>query len=117
MSRISRYVLIQLLLTFLVTLLGMTFVLMFGIVVKKISEFGLGLDSMLQLIPYAAPMALRFAVPASILMATCSVFGRMSADNEVVAAKSLGISPRSLLYPAFSLAVVMSIGNSTLNSL
>ena len=117
MSRISRYVLTQLMLTFSITLAGMTFVLMFGIIVKEISRFGLGLEAILQLLPYATPIALRFAVPASILMATCSVFGRMSSDNEVVAAKSLGVSPRSILYPAFALAIAISMGMIWMNDL
>ena len=115
MSRISRYVLSQLLLTFMITLAGMTFVLMFGIIVKEITRFGLGLDAIARLLPYATPIALRFAVPASILLATCSVFGRMSADNEVVAAKSLGVSPRSIIYPAFALSIAISMGMIWIN--
>lgn len=39
----------------------------------------------------------------------------MSADNEIVALKSLGISPRVMLYPAFLLAVVISLGMIWLN--
>ncbi len=117
MSRISRYVLAQLLLTFAITLAGMTFVLLFGIIVKEISRFGLGVKAITQLLPFATPIALRLAVPASILMATCSVFGRMSADNEVVAAKSLGISPRDLLFPAFALAIVISMSMIWVNDL
>lgn len=117
MSRISRYVLTQLLLTFAITLTGVTFILMFGIIVIEVSRFGLGLKAFLRLLPFATPIALRFAVPASILMATCSVFGRMSSDNEVVAAKSLGISPRNLLYPAFALAMAIGMGMVWMNDL
>lgn len=117
MSRISRYVLTQLLMTFAMTLTSVTFVLMFGIVVVEVSRSGLGLRAFMRLFPYAIPIALRFAVPASILMATCSVFGRMSADNEVVATKSLGISPRNLLYPAFALALALSVGMVWMNDL
>ncbi len=110
MSRISRYVLLQLLSTFGVALLGMTLVLVFGIMAQVGLSMGLGLDAFFRLLPYALPRALRFAVPASILLSTCSVFGRMSADNEVIAAKSLGISPRIVLYPAFGLALLISCG-------
>jgi len=110
MSRLTRYILQQLIITFLISLTGMTFVLVFGIMAKVGLRMGLGLDSFLRLLPYALPGALRFAVPASILLAACSVFGRMSADNEVVAAKSLGISPRVMLLPALGLAFVISLG-------
>lgn len=110
MSRLTRYILQQLIITFVISLTGMTFVLVFGIMAKVGLRMGLGLDSFLRLLPYALPGALRFAVPASILLSACSVFGRMSADNEVVAAKSLGISPRVMLYPALGLAFAISLG-------
>ena len=48
-------------------------------------------------------------MPATILLAACSVFGRMSADNEIVAIKSLGISPMVVIYPALSLAFIVSL--------
>lgn len=115
MSKIARYVLSQLTLTFTVTLLGMTFVLVFGIMVKEGMRQGLGLAAILRLLPYALPSALRFSVPASLLLAACSVYGRMAADNEVVASKSLGISPRVILFPALLLGVAVSMGMIWLN--
>lgn len=115
MSRISFYVLTQLLVTFVVTLVGMTFVMVFGIMAKEGMRQGLGASAILRLLPFATPSALRFAAPASVLLATCSVFGRMSADNEIVAAKSLGITPRVMLHPAFILAAALSISMIWLN--
>ena len=115
MSRVTRYVLSQLLLTFAITLAGMSFLMVFGIIVKEGVRYGLGVESIFRLLPYAMPGALRFAVPATILLAACSVFGRLAADNEVVAMKSLGISPRVMLYPAFGLALVLSVTMIWLN--
>lgn len=117
MPRITRYVLLQLILTFAMTLLGMTFVLVFSIMVKVGLRQGLGLEAFFRLLPYALPSALRFAVPASILMAACSVFGRMASENEVVAVKSLGISPRVMLYPALVMALLVSFGMIWLNDI
>lgn len=115
MSTISRYVLSQLLISFLITLVGMTFVLVFGVIVKEGMRQGLGLESILRLLPFGLPSALRFSVPASLLLAVCSVYGRMAFDNEVVASKSLGISPRVMLFPALSLGVFVSLGMIWLN--
>jgi len=115
MSKVTRYVLSQLVLTFLITLVGMTFVMVFGIMAKQGMRQGLGLESILRLLPYALPSALRFSVPASLLLAACSVYGRMSSDNEIMAAKSLGISPRVLLLPALMLGLVVSLGMIWLN--
>ena len=115
MSRILRHVLFQLIVTLAVTLIGMTFVLVFGIMVKEGVRQGLGIGAIGRLLPFAMPSALRFSVPASLLLAACSVYGRMSADNEVIATKSLGISPRVILFPAVILGVVISLGMIWLN--
>jgi len=69
----------------------------------------LGLGPTLRLLPFALPTALAYAVPCTLLFAICQVYGRMSADNEIVAAKALGISPVALLWPAWGLALVLSV--------
>ena len=117
MTRLTRYVIAELLKVFLVTLAGMTLLMMIvGLAQEAISQ-GLGPLPILRLIPYAVPNALRFAVPGTILFATCSVFGRMSASNEVVAVKSLGISPLRLITPALVLAFFISLVAVWMNDL
>lgn len=108
MKRLTRYVLWELSKAFFLTLLAMTlFMLSVGVIRESIRQ-GLALGPVLRIVPYILPEALRFSVPATMLLATCSVFGRMSADNEVVAIKSLGIHPRVLLAPALAFALVLS---------
>lgn len=109
MQRITRYVLSELLKMFLVVLGGMTIIFVLGVVAEQAISEGLGVTAVLQLLPYALPMALRFTIPATILFAACSVFGRMSASNEIVAIKSLGIPPLRVLWPALALAAAVSI--------
>jgi lipopolysaccharide export system permease protein len=84
-------------------------------VVKEARDQGLEPRQVLQIIPYILPDALRYTVPGTILFAVCSVFGRMSGSNEVVALKSLGISPTTILWPVFTLAVVLSLITVYLN--
>lgn len=115
MSKIIRHILFQLFMTLAITLMGMTFVLVFGIMVKEGMRQGLGPDAIARLLPFAMPSALRFSVPASLLLAACGVYGRMSADNEVIASKSLGISPRVILLPAVMVGVAVSLGMIWLN--
>ena len=117
MSRISFYVFAQLVLAFLVTLFGMTVVLVLGILVNTGMRYGLGLEAILRLLPYELPTALRVSIPATILLAACSIFGRMSSDNEVVAVKSLGINPGVMLAPALVLAALLSVSVIVLNDL
>jgi lipopolysaccharide export system permease protein len=117
MTRITRYVVSELLKVFLVTLTGMTVVMLVAGVAHEAIRQGLGIEPVARLLPYALPNALRFAVPGTILFAVCSVFGRMSAGNEITALKSLGISPIKLIVPALVLAFLISLVGVWLNDL
>jgi len=115
MRVLSRYILLELFRVFLVTMVGMTTLILLAGVAQEAIRQGLGLVPILRLIPYFLPHALVFAVPGTILFATCSVYGRMSADNELVAAKSLGISPAAFLTPGLILAFLVSMAAVWLN--
>jgi len=115
MNRITRYILGEFAKLFLATLACLTAVLVLAVVGQEMVRQGLGPDAVLKLIPYALPVALLYAVPGTTLFAACSVYGRMSAANEVVAVKSLGISPMALLWPAFVFAFVVSLAVVWLN--
>lgn len=115
MKIITRYVLWELLQVFLVALSALTlFMLVVGLV-KEAQQQGLGLLQILMLVPYVVPEAMRFAVPGTMLFAVASVFGRMSASNEVTALKAAGVSPMALIWPAITLAMVVSFVSVWLN--
>jgi lipopolysaccharide export system permease protein len=115
MKILTRYVLVEFIKVFAVALAGMTlFMILVGVMREAYSQ-GLGLKQVALLMPYVLPEALRFAVPGTILFAACSVYGRLAAANEVVAIKSLGISPMVLFWPACTLAVAVSIATVWLN--
>ncbi len=117
MSKLTRYVVSELLKVFLVTLTGMTFLMLVVGLAQEAIRQGLGPMPVLRLIPYAIPNALRFAVPGTILFATCSVYGRMAAANEITAIKSLGISPLVVVKPAWLLAFFISLVAVWMNDL
>ena len=115
MKIISRYVLWDLLQVFLVALAALTlFMLVVGLV-REAQQQGLGLLQILMLVPYVLPEAMRFAVPGTMLFAVASVFGRMSASNEVIALKAAGVSPTAIIWPAAALALVVSFVSVWLN--
>lgn len=101
----------------MVTLFGITLLLMLVGVIREGLREGLGINAILRMIPYVVPVALQPSIPATILIATCSVYGRMSADNEVVATKSLGISPKALLRPALIVGFLVSLVAVWINDL
>jgi lipopolysaccharide export system permease protein len=109
MNKLTRYVVGELLKVFLVTLTGMTCLMLIVGLAQEAIRQGLGPEPVLRLIPYAIPNALRFAVPGTILFAACSVYGRLAASHEITALKSLGISPLTIIKPAWMLAFLISL--------
>jgi lipopolysaccharide export system permease protein len=114
---ITRYILRELVGWFAVVLVLLTLLLVLIGVAQEAVRMNLGLGPTLRLIPYVLPTSLAFSVPGTILFTVCLVYGRMSADNEVVATKALGISPLVLVWPALLLAFGLSLVGVWLNDL
>jgi lipopolysaccharide export system permease protein len=115
MRILTRYVLNEVGHVFLLALVSLTTLIMLVGVTKEALQQGLGLQQMAQLIPYLLPSALLYSVPGTILFAVAIVYGRMAGTNEVVAIKSLGISPMAFLWPTILLSVVLSFITVWLN--
>jgi len=109
MNRITRYILAEFFKVFLISLAGMTAVAMLAVVGQEMMRQGLSFVNVLRLIPYALPIALVFAIPGTTLFAACFVYGRMAADNEVMAVKAMGVPPLTILWPIFTLAFLFSL--------
>jgi len=109
MRRITRYVLSEFFQVFLVALAAMTTVVMLAVVGQEAIRQGLSPVNVVRLVPYALPMALVFAIPGTTLFAACSIYGRMSSANEVVAIKAMGISPMALIWPVLALSFLFSL--------
>ena len=109
MTRITRYILIELLKVFVLTLAAITLLMILIGLMQHALRQGLGPIPILRLVPYVVPSALLFAVPAAILFAACNVYGRLSSSNEIVAIKSIGVSPMVAVWPALALAFVVSL--------
>ncbi|MEO8494755.1 MAG: LptF/LptG family permease [Planctomycetota bacterium] len=115
MRRITRYILAEFLKLSLVMSVCMTVGMLLIVVGQEAIRQGLGPTAVVKLLPYALPVALAYVVPGTILFAACSIYGRMSAMNEVTAVKSLGISPMALLWPALLFSFLISLGAVWLN--
>src|SRR3954467_3496489 len=108
MRILTRYVLADLLKVFLLTLTGLTLLIFIVLIGKEAVDKGLSLGALLQMAPYLIPQSMQFAVPGTMLLATTSVYGRMASYNEIVAIKSLGISPMAVVWPTLILATFVS---------
>ena len=107
---LQRYVFFELLRVFLLVLVVLTVLLVFVGVFQKASDEGLGPLQLMQVLPYLVPSMLPFTIPATLLLTVCVVYGRISGDQEITAAKSAGINVVSLMMPAFFLGAVLSVG-------
>src|SRR5688572_16008377 len=117
MRILTRYVLFDLLKVFLLTLTGLTLLIFVVLIGKEAVDNGVGLGPLWRMTPYLLPQAMQFAVPGTMLLATTSVYGRMAAYNEIVAIKSLGISPMALIWPTLALATLVSFAAVWINDL
>jgi lipopolysaccharide export system permease protein len=115
MGIVTRYVVREVGVVFVVTLLVLTLFLVGVGVVKESMQQGLGARQVFELIPFVIPQALLFAIPGTILFAASAVYGRMSGGNEIVALKSLGINPLAVVIPTLVFATLLSLVTVWLN--
>lgn len=110
MGRLSRYVLGDFLVMFGVALLVVTFAMCLGAIYQVVDVMARGVDAatvggfFLNNLPYT----LSYSVPISVLFSTLLLFGRLSAESELSAMKSGGLSVWQVAAPLVVLAVVLS---------
>jgi lipopolysaccharide export system permease protein len=106
---IQRYVFGELTRAFLFVLSAVTVLTIFAGVIQQAMEKGLSIEHTLLILPYVIPSMMPFTIPAALLMTVCLVYGRLSGDHEVTAAKAAGISVMSLLWPSLILGGFLSV--------
>lgn len=114
MRLLQRYIFLELIKVFSFLLTVLTILLVFVGGFRQASENGLGPAQTLQILPYVVPTFMPFTIPATLLLTICVVYGRISGDQEVTAAKAAGINVLSLLAPAFLLGIVLSLASLAL---
>lgn len=117
MNLITRHVIGELSKIFLLSVVTMTFLMVMVFLIQEAWQESLTPATILELIPYTIPTALCFAIPGTVLFSVCIVYGRMSGSNEIVAIKSLGISPNKVIFPGLAIAVILSLFTVYLNDL
>ena len=110
MRRLTRYIIWEFLSIFITTLTAISLLMVVVVVlVEAIRQGLLAPMSVLRLLPYAVPDALLFAIPVTTLFAACSIYGRLSASNELTAVKAAGVSPMAMLWPTLMVSLILSV--------
>src|SRR5262245_49214845 len=95
---------------FLIALVGITGILLMAGIIAEASQQGLGPTQILAAIPLLIPSTLPYTIPATTLFAACVVYGRLAADNEILAIKAAGVNPFKAVHPGLILGLIMSAG-------
>lgn len=116
-SKFTRYVLWDVLKLFVLSLTAMTSLISLVFVGQQLVASDLSYLSVAKLMPYLFLMGLQYSVPPTILFSVCCVYGRISADNEIVALKSAGVSPMCIFRPAVVLGFLLSVPSVWINDM
>jgi len=108
---LHRYIFGELLKALGLGLAAVTGVVCLGMVLEKLQKEGLGPLTSLGYMGLSIPGAAYIALGLSAVLATTLVYGRLAAENEVMACRASGIPISSLIWPAVLLAVVAASAN------
>jgi LPS export ABC transporter permease LptF len=110
MKLIDRAVSRELLVNVLFAICVLSLVLVVGNIFRKLLPLlvnhDVPVEYLLGFIAYVLPFSLIFTIPWGLLTAILLVFGRLSADNELIALRSNGVSITRICFPLAVIAIV-----------
>jgi lipopolysaccharide export system permease protein len=112
MKIIDRYVGLGVFTTALFGVLVLSMVLVIGNIFKELLDLIINhdvpIETVLAFMAFVLPFSLTFTIPWGFLTAILLFFGRMSADNELIALRANGVSVPRTCIPVFTLAIVLT---------
>jgi LPS export ABC transporter permease LptF len=110
MRLIDRFISRELLVNILFAIFVLSLVLVVGNIFRKLLPLLVNHDVpaeyLVTFIAYVLPFSLIFTIPWGLLTAILLVFGRLSADNELIAMRSNGVSVTRVCVPLLFIALV-----------
>jgi lipopolysaccharide export system permease protein len=110
MKLIDRMISRELLVNVLFAIFVLSLVLVVGNIFRKLLPLlvnhDVPVEYLISFIAYVLPFSLIFTIPWGLLTAILLVFGRLSADNELVALRSNGVSVTRICVPLAVIAVI-----------
>ena len=112
MTALSKYVLRLHASPFLFGLALILFILILDVILQMMDQVlskGMGFGLASELFVYNLAWIIALAVPMAVLVSVLMAFGRLAADNEIMAVKSNGISFMRLFVPILVAAAVLTV--------
>jgi lipopolysaccharide export LptBFGC system permease protein LptF len=103
------YIFKDLLRVFLLANGALAGILSFGGLLRPLTEQGLEAWQVGLLLTYFTPAMTAYSLPIAVLFATTVVYGRLSADNEILACRAGGLSHLALAFPAACSGLIVSL--------
>ena len=106
---INRYIFKEIAYPFIIILFILTFVLLMGKILQimdLVINKGVSVFSIAKIIIFLLPSFMLFTVPIALLIAILIAMGRLSADNEITALKTSGISLLQMYYPVALVSLI-----------
>ena len=89
------------------TVISLSVGVMFDLI-RKIVEFGLPLFLAIKVLFFSLPSFLVLSFPMAVLLSTLLAYGKLSANSELLALKSLGIKTSRIISPAIVVSILMT---------
>jgi len=113
MKLIDRFVSRELLVNVLFAIAVLSLVLVVGNIFRKLLPLlvnhDVPMEYLITFIAYVLPFSLIFTIPWGLLTAILLVFGRLSADNELIALRANGVSVTRVSIPLAGIALVCTV--------
>lgn len=120
MKLIDRYVGRSVFVTTLYGVVVLSVVLVLGNIFRELLDLMINRDVPLKYIllfmAYVMPFSLTFTLPWGFLTAVLLIFGRLSADNEMIALRACGVSLLRVCLPVLAVGVLLSLFTFWINA-
>ena len=118
MRILRNYILAECILPFFISISVLTCVFLLGYLPQladKVINRGVSLAAIGQVFLYYIPLLLGYTLPISCLTTIILTFGRLSADNEILAIRANGIYLRRIISPLIMVGIICSLVMFILN--
>ena len=105
---LQKYVLVELLNVFGLTLVVATGVMFLGFSLQQMHHLNLGPRQLFKLLPFLFSLVLPYTLPIALLLAVTLTYGRLAADNEIVAIEASGINLFWIFLPTMLVALLVA---------
>jgi lipopolysaccharide export LptBFGC system permease protein LptF len=103
------YVFKDLVRVFVLASVALAAIMSFGGLLRPLTEHGLDARQVTRILGYFMPAMQTYSLPVAALFATTMVYGRLSADNELIACRAAGIGYWPMWLPAVVLGLMVAL--------